>query len=46
MVCKFWIDSVALAQNYGFSAQELNRIRSVIQANLQTIQETWREHCG
>ena len=46
MVCKFWIEPVALAQNHGFSAQELNQIRTVIQANLQEIQEAWREHCG
>jgi Domain of unknown function (DUF4160) len=31
MVCKFWIEPVALAQNHGFSAQELNQIRTVIQ---------------
>ena len=46
MVCKFWIEPVALAQNHGFSAQELNQIRTAIQANLQKIQEAWHEHCG
>jgi len=46
MVCKFWIEPVALAQNHGFSAQELNQMRAVIQANLTRIQEAWREHCG
>ena len=46
MVCKFWIEPVALAQNHGFSARELNQIRTVIQANLKEIQEAWREHCG
>lgn len=46
MVCKFWIEPVALAQNHGFSAQELNQIRIAVQANLQKIQEAWREHCG
>ena len=46
MVCKFWIEPVALAQNHGFSAQELNQIRTVIQASLGRIQEAWREHCG
>ncbi|MEW5977744.1 MAG: DUF4160 domain-containing protein [Acidobacteriota bacterium] len=46
MVCKFWIEPVALAQNHGFSARELNQIRTVIQANLEKIQEAWREHCG
>jgi hypothetical protein len=46
MVCKFWLEPVVLAQNYGFSARELNQIRSVIQSNLEKIQEAWHEHCG
>ena len=32
--------------NHGFSARELNQIRTLIQANLKKIQEAWREHCG
>ncbi|HVN79203.1 MAG TPA: DUF4160 domain-containing protein [Terriglobia bacterium] len=32
MVCKFWIESLALAENHGFAPQELNQIRNVIQA--------------
>jgi hypothetical protein len=46
MVCKFWIEPIALAQNHAFSARELNEIRTVIQANLERIREAWREHCG
>jgi Domain of unknown function (DUF4160) len=46
MVCKFWVEPVALAQNHGFTARELNVIRDVILANLKKIQEAWREHCG
>ena len=46
MVCKFWIEPVALAQNHGFAIQELNQIRTVIQANLHKIREAWHEHCG
>jgi hypothetical protein len=46
MVCKFWIEPVALAQNHGFSAQELNQIRTIIRANLRMIQDAWHEHCG
>ena len=45
MTCKFWLEPVALAQNHGFSARELNRIRSTIQDELHTIQEAWDEHC-
>ncbi len=45
-VCKFWLEPVALANNNGFSAQELSRIRRHVIANLQRILETWDEHCG
>lgn len=46
MMCKFWLDPVALSRNYGFSAKELNQIRKTILANLMTITEAWHEHCG
>ena len=46
MVCKFWLEPLTLAENHGFSARELNRIRATIQANQSRIQEAWREHCG
>ena len=46
MVCKFWLEPVALSDNHGFSAKELNRIRQIIHSNLQMIVEAWHEHCG
>jgi len=46
MVCKFWLEPIALAANHGFSARELNRIRAIIEENLSTILEAWHEHCG
>lgn len=46
MVCKFWLDPVELAGNYGFSPRELNVIRRVIEVNLTRIREAWNEHCG
>ena len=45
MTCKFWMEPVALAQNHGFSAVELNNIRAIIQQELNRIQEAWHEHC-
>ena len=45
-VCKFWLHPVALAQNHGFSARELNQIRAIIRKELTRIEEAWREHCG
>lgn len=46
MVCKFWLEPVALVTNDGFSPRELNRIRSLILEHLQEIKEAWDEHCG
>jgi hypothetical protein len=46
MVCKFWIEPLMLASNYGFSAKELNKIRNIIQSNFKIIKEAWNEHCG
>ena len=46
MVCKFWIEPVALAKNHGFSVKELNKIRKIIQLNSDIIKEAWYEHCG
>ena len=46
MMCKFWLDPVALSRNYGFSARELNQIRTAIKTNLMKITEAWNDHCG
>ena len=44
--CKFWLEPVALARNYGFSPRELNRIRKLIQEHHSEIQDAWRQYCG
>jgi hypothetical protein len=46
MICKFWIQPVALAKNHGFAAKELNTIREIITRNRERIMEAWYEHCG
>lgn len=46
MTCKFWLEPVTLSENHGFSAKELNRIRSIIQDSIDKIVEAWHEHCG
>jgi len=46
MICKFWIQPVALARNQGFTAKELNIIREIITRNRDKIMEAWYEHCG
>ena len=44
-VCKFWLEPVVLARNNGFSGKQLNRIRKMIFANVDSILEAWDEHC-
>ena len=46
IVCKFWLEPVALAYNNGYSPKELNRIRKTIVDNMDRILEAWDEHCG
>jgi Domain of unknown function (DUF4160) len=46
MICKFWIQPVALARNQGFAPKELNTIREIITRNKDRIMEAWYEHCG
>ncbi len=46
MGCKFWLEPVSLARNHGFTARELNVIRSYIREYLPRILEAWDEHCG
>ena len=46
MICKFWIQTVALAKNHGFAPKELNTIRELILKNKDKIMEAWYEHCG
>jgi hypothetical protein len=44
--CKFWLDPLGLARNYGFNARELNVIRRTIETHRASILEAWHEHCG
>ena len=46
MICKFWINPLALNRNQGFSAKELNTIREIIARNRDRIMEEWDGHCG
>jgi hypothetical protein len=46
MVCKFWLEPVALSFNEGFAPAELNRIRRLIVDYRHNILEAWDEHCG
>jgi Domain of unknown function (DUF4160) len=43
LACKFWLEPVALAANYGFSPRQLNQIRAIIEQEWGRIQEAWSE---
>lgn len=44
--CKFWLKPLSLAANQGFAPREINRIRSIIQTDLEVMTNAWSEHCG
>ena len=43
---KFWLEPVALAGNFGFTARELNTIESLVQANQHQLLEAWHGYFG
>ena len=46
-MAKLWLDEGAsLAQNDGFSARELQRIRRLVQRHRQVLLDAWSDHCG
>ena len=44
--CKFWLQPIQLAANYGFTARECGVIRRLIETHYEVIIEAWHEHCG
>jgi len=45
-VCKYWMEPIVLASNYGFSPVELNVVRQLLRDNSKKVLEAWDEHCG
>ncbi|MBE9069562.1 DUF4160 domain-containing protein [Leptolyngbya cf. ectocarpi LEGE 11479] len=43
---KFWLESVALASNLGFSAKELRKVESIVQKNQEILLEAWHGYFG
>ena len=43
---KFWLNPVALARNFGFSARELGKIEKIVQKNETSLVEAWNENFG
>ena len=46
MSAKFWLEPVVLAANFGFSAIELRRVQSIVEANQASFIEAWYGHFG
>ena len=44
--CKFWLDPVTLAANYGLTPRDLTIVRRTIFEHRHRFLEAWREHCG
>jgi Domain of unknown function (DUF4160) len=43
---KFWLKSVSLAQNLGFSAKELRKLQSIVIEHQTQLLEAWHEYFG
>jgi hypothetical protein len=43
---KFWLRTVALARNLGFSASELRRIERIVSEHQAELLERWHEEYG
>ncbi len=44
-IAKFWLEpAVQLAESYGFSAPELNKLAGIVQNRKKDIKEAWNEH--
>lgn len=45
-VCKYWLDPISLASNFGFASRDLAAISRVIFEQPSKMLEAWREHCS
>ena len=43
---KFWLNTVSLGYNRGFSARELRQIERIVRENRQQLLEAWNEYFG
>ncbi|MBI5653688.1 MAG: DUF4160 domain-containing protein [Chloroflexi bacterium] len=47
MSAKFWLDpDIALAENHGYSRQELRRIERIARENVERLRNEWDNFCG
>ncbi len=43
---KFWLSTVSLANNIGFSAKELRKLQLIIEENQTQLMEAWHGYFG
>ncbi|MBZ5666820.1 MAG: DUF4160 domain-containing protein [Acidobacteriia bacterium] len=43
---KFWLDPIQLARNFGFRANELRTIQSMVKGHREEFLEAWNEFFG
>ncbi|MBU0480872.1 MAG: DUF4160 domain-containing protein [Proteobacteria bacterium] len=43
---KFWLTTVQLARNVGFSPRELNKLEALVQENQKILMEKWYGYFG
>ncbi len=43
---KFWLNPLALARNFGFSARELGKFEKIVGKNETSLVEAWNEDFG
>lgn len=43
---KFWLDHVKLAHNFGFNANELRRVQSLVKEHQTELLEAWYGYFG
>jgi len=46
MVCKFWLEPVALERAGGFGRHELNIIANIVRDHRRELIESWHEFFG
>jgi len=46
LFAKFWLEPVALARNFGFSAVEFHRVESLVEVNQARFIEAWNGYFG
>jgi hypothetical protein len=46
LLAKFWLQPVSMARSKGFSAQELNKLLGLVEANQHTFMEAWDDFFG